>query len=196
MRDPERCRGIRQREKQAPCRKPDTGLDPGTPGSHPQPKADAQPLSHPGVPLFLIFWFSSFWSLQSHFNWVFAHTTEAKLIKATEDLYVVKSSNPMSVINLGKPAAFGLLETLSFASWVPPSPSFLPTSHCSYLLALIPLPLMLEGNGSLVLGLFLLLLYVTTLVKSSSLVVLSTTCVPMSPKFTVLLNGSLRLFFI
>ena len=26
------------------------GLDPGTPGSHPEPKADAQPLSHPGVP--------------------------------------------------------------------------------------------------------------------------------------------------
>ena len=39
----------RQREKQAPCRKPDMGLDPGTMGSHPEPKADAQPLSHPGV---------------------------------------------------------------------------------------------------------------------------------------------------
>ena len=40
-------------EKQAPCRKPDVGLDPGTPGSRPEPKGDAQPLSHPGVPLFL-----------------------------------------------------------------------------------------------------------------------------------------------
>ena len=40
----------RQREKQAPCREPNAGLDPGTPGSHPEPKADAQPLSHPGVP--------------------------------------------------------------------------------------------------------------------------------------------------
>ena len=40
----------RQREKQAPCREPDAGLDPRTPGSHPEPKADAQPLSHPGVP--------------------------------------------------------------------------------------------------------------------------------------------------
>ena len=29
----------------------DLGLDPGTPGSHPEPKADAQPLSHPGVPI-------------------------------------------------------------------------------------------------------------------------------------------------
>ena len=26
------------------------GLDPRTPGSRPEPKADAQPLSHPGVP--------------------------------------------------------------------------------------------------------------------------------------------------
>ena len=40
----------RQREKQDPCRKPDVGLDPGVQGSHPEPKADAQPLSHPGAP--------------------------------------------------------------------------------------------------------------------------------------------------
>ena len=39
----------RQREKQAPCREPDAGLDPGAPGPCPEPKADAQPLSHPGV---------------------------------------------------------------------------------------------------------------------------------------------------
>ena len=38
------------RKKQAPCRKPDVGLDPRTPGSCPEPKADAQPLSHPGIP--------------------------------------------------------------------------------------------------------------------------------------------------
>ena len=35
----------RQREKQTPCREPDAGLNPG-----PEPKADTQPLSHPGVP--------------------------------------------------------------------------------------------------------------------------------------------------
>ena len=29
----------RQREEQAPCRKPDVGLDPGSPGSHPGLKA-------------------------------------------------------------------------------------------------------------------------------------------------------------
>ena len=40
----------RQREKWDPCREPDAGHDPGTPGSRPGPKANAQPLSHPGVP--------------------------------------------------------------------------------------------------------------------------------------------------
>ena len=42
----------RHREKQAPCRKPGVGLNPRTPGLHPVSKADAQPLSHPGVPIF------------------------------------------------------------------------------------------------------------------------------------------------
>ena len=41
----------RQREKQVPCREPDMELDPGTVGSCPEPKADAQPLSHPGIPV-------------------------------------------------------------------------------------------------------------------------------------------------
>ena len=40
----------RQREKQAPCGEPNAGLDPKTPGSQPEPKADAQLLSHPGIP--------------------------------------------------------------------------------------------------------------------------------------------------
>ena len=38
-----------EEEKQASCREPDGGLDPGTPGSCPEPKVDTQPLSHPGV---------------------------------------------------------------------------------------------------------------------------------------------------
>ena len=51
MRDTERERQRhRQREKQTPCGEPDTGLDPKIPGSYPEPKADAQPLSHPGAP--------------------------------------------------------------------------------------------------------------------------------------------------
>ena len=49
MRDAERQR-YRQKEKQAPSREPDAGLHPRTPGSHPEPKADAQPLSHSAVP--------------------------------------------------------------------------------------------------------------------------------------------------
>ena len=50
-RDREKERHRQREEKQAPCREPDMGLNPGTPGSHPEPQADAQPLSHPGVPL-------------------------------------------------------------------------------------------------------------------------------------------------
>ena len=41
----------RQKEQQAPYREPNAGLNPRTPGSRPEPKADAQPLSHPGVPI-------------------------------------------------------------------------------------------------------------------------------------------------
>ena len=33
-----------------PCREPDVGLDPGSPGSCPGPKAGTKPLSHPGIP--------------------------------------------------------------------------------------------------------------------------------------------------
>ena len=40
----------RQRETQAPRREPDADLDPRTLGSHAEPKADTQPLSHPGAP--------------------------------------------------------------------------------------------------------------------------------------------------
>ena len=38
------------REKQAPCREPDVGFDPRSPGSHPGLKAGVKPLSHPGIP--------------------------------------------------------------------------------------------------------------------------------------------------
>ena len=37
--------------KQAPYREPDMGLDPKTPGSHPELKAEDQSLSHPGTPI-------------------------------------------------------------------------------------------------------------------------------------------------
>ena len=34
---------------------PNVELDPGTPGSRPEPEADAQPLSYPGVPALVYF---------------------------------------------------------------------------------------------------------------------------------------------
>ena len=43
----------RQRKKQALCREPDVGLDPGSPGSCPGLKAGVKALSHPGIPEFL-----------------------------------------------------------------------------------------------------------------------------------------------
>ena len=39
-----------QAERDAPCRKPDAGLDPGSPGSFPGLKAALNLLSHPGIP--------------------------------------------------------------------------------------------------------------------------------------------------
>ena len=48
-----------QREKKAPCEEPDMGLDPRTLGSQPEPKADAQPLSHPSAPPFFKFTYLS-----------------------------------------------------------------------------------------------------------------------------------------
>ena len=44
-----------QKEKQAPRGEPDVGLDPRTLRSRSEPKADAQPLSHQGVPKNLCF---------------------------------------------------------------------------------------------------------------------------------------------
>ena len=44
----------RQREKQAPCREPDMGLDPRTSGSCPGPKAGTQ-LSHQSIPAVRVF---------------------------------------------------------------------------------------------------------------------------------------------
>ena len=40
--------------KQAPCREPDARVNPRTPGSHHEPRADTQLLSHPGAPLLKI----------------------------------------------------------------------------------------------------------------------------------------------
>ena len=54
MRDMER-EAETYRKKQGPHGEPDAGLDPPTPRSRPEPKADAHPLSHPGAPTFQYF---------------------------------------------------------------------------------------------------------------------------------------------
>ena len=54
MKDTEKEPETLQKEKQTPQGEPNEGLDPRTLGSCPESKADAQPLSHPGVPKVLI----------------------------------------------------------------------------------------------------------------------------------------------
>ena len=53
----ERDRDIGRGRSRLPVGKPDAGLDPRTPGSQPEPKADTQPLSHPGALWWWICWF-------------------------------------------------------------------------------------------------------------------------------------------
>ena len=43
----------REAETQAPCKEPDVGLDPGSPGSCPGAAGSAKPLSHRGCPVSL-----------------------------------------------------------------------------------------------------------------------------------------------
>ena len=50
MKDTERGRDTGRGRSRLPHGKPDARLDPRTPGSHPEPKADAQVLSHRGLP--------------------------------------------------------------------------------------------------------------------------------------------------
>ena len=58
MRDTEKQNRLRQRQKgkQASCREPEVGLDPGTAGSLPELKADAELLRHSGIPLKYFRW--------------------------------------------------------------------------------------------------------------------------------------------
>ena len=48
-RDTQRETETQAEREQAPRGEPDVGLDPRTPGSCPEPKADVQPLSHLGI---------------------------------------------------------------------------------------------------------------------------------------------------
>ena len=51
MRDTQREAETQAEEEAGFMLEPNVGLNPGTPGSHPEPKADAQPLSHTGIPM-------------------------------------------------------------------------------------------------------------------------------------------------
>ena len=55
MRDTERERQTQAEEESCSMQEPDVGPDPRIPGSHPDPKADAQPLTHPDIPIPEIF---------------------------------------------------------------------------------------------------------------------------------------------
>ena len=50
MKDTQRGRDTGRGRSRLPEKEPNAGLNPRTPGLHPESKADAQPLSHPGVP--------------------------------------------------------------------------------------------------------------------------------------------------
>ena len=52
MRDPEKEAETQAEREASSLQEADAGLDPRTLGSRPKPKADAQPLSHPGTPNF------------------------------------------------------------------------------------------------------------------------------------------------
>ena len=66
MRDTERERQRhRQREKQALCSDPDVGLDPGTPGSRPEPESRHLTAEPPRRPYSLVFK-ESYWQYSRH----------------------------------------------------------------------------------------------------------------------------------
>ena len=68
-REREREAETQAREKQAACREPSAGLDPGSSGSRPGPKAGAKPLRPPGIPiLHLLYPFVSHWTFGSFSN--------------------------------------------------------------------------------------------------------------------------------
>ena len=56
-------------QEAGPCGEPAAELDPGTPGSRPEPKADPQPLSHPGTAHRKLF-------LKKDFIYLFMRNTE------------------------------------------------------------------------------------------------------------------------
>ena len=60
----------RRREKQAPCREPGAGLNPGTPGPCLELKAGAKSLSYPGIPPLVVSKEESFQPLIHSAQWL------------------------------------------------------------------------------------------------------------------------------
>ena len=88
----------REREKQAPREKPDTELDPRTPGLRPEPKADAQPLSHPGAPKIKSYLPQVLWHQLASPSPVPRLLSELTGVGASFRSLVPTSCTPMSVI--------------------------------------------------------------------------------------------------
>lgn len=70
----------RQREKQAPCREPDVGLHPVTPGSCPGPKAGAKLPSHPGSLFIYIVKHNEVWIPSNLNSWSLKHGMNITLL--------------------------------------------------------------------------------------------------------------------
>ena len=99
----ERQRERHRQEKQAPYKEHDAGLDPGTLWPHPEPKADTQPLSHPGVPRL---WISLAWGSFLHHLKVPTEHLQVLLALCLQPASVLTSS-------LASPAAFILMMATS-----------------------------------------------------------------------------------
>ena len=82
MRNADRGRNIGRRRSRLPHKEPDVGLDPRTPGSQPQLKADAQPLNHTSIPVT--------WTLNKNLMGHLARSVGGEL--RTLDLHVMNSS--------------------------------------------------------------------------------------------------------
>ena len=74
-------------------REPNVGLDPGSPGSRPEPKAGAKPLRHSGIS-------SSFLLLNTtSLDFHSQQSTESDLVNFTSDFLVAKCSNLGGYLN-------------------------------------------------------------------------------------------------
>ena len=90
MRDTQRQRH-RQREKKAPCREPDVGLEPRTSRSRPGPKASAKLLSCPGILNYLYY-------LKSYLSQIQHNSIGEILTFSIGKFWLCKIYNPLLVV--------------------------------------------------------------------------------------------------